>query len=115
MAGVVAAYVVLHPFAKVWILAIGRIPLRLASLWIIGFWALYQVYEVSTAEEGDTAWWTHIGGFVVGACLVVVLRRRGVALFGRLPGRPDAQRKRVDDSATGGIGSAPQKTEGPQG
>lgn len=115
VAGVVGAYLILHPFAKVWILAIGRIPLRLASFWILGFWASFQVYEVLTSDGGQTAWWTHIGGFVFGAGLVVLLRRRGVALFDRAPAKRRDGGGRVDDSATGPIGSAPPKAEDPRG
>lgn len=116
IAGVVGAYFVLHPFAKVWILAFGRIPLRLASAWIIGFWAAFQVFEVATAAEGEIAWWTHVGGFITGALLVVVFRRRGVVLFDRAPLGAVEVAERVDEAPTGSIGSAaPPKTEGPRG
>jgi len=116
VAGVVGAYFMLHPFAKVWILALGRIPLRFASIWIIGFWALFQVFEVSTMADGEIAWWTHIGGFLTGALLVVVFRRRGVVLFDRAPAATITPTERVDEAPTGGIGSAaPPKTEGPRG
>ncbi len=43
IAGIVAAYLILHPYAKVWILAFARIPLRISALWILGFWLLFQV------------------------------------------------------------------------
>ena len=116
IAGVVGAYFMLHPFAKVWILAFGRIPLRFASIWIIGFWAGFQVFEVAKAVPGEIAWWTHIGGFATGAILVTFLRRRGVVLFDRTPLVITAASERVDESATGGIGSAaPPETEGPKG
>jgi rhomboid family protein len=115
IAGVVGAYFVLHPFAKVWILAFGRIPLRFASVWIIGFWAAFQVFEVATAAEDEIAWWTHIGGFLTGGLLVIFFRRRGVVLFDHAPWRSQLT-ERVDEAATGGIGSAaPPKTEGPRG
>lgn len=116
IAGVVAGYLMLHPFAKVWILALGRIPLRFASFWIIGAWATYQVFEVATVEDSEVAWWTHIGGFLTGAVLVIPLRRRGVVLFDRAPVTAGASTRRVDEAATGRIGSAaPPKTEGPNG
>ena len=90
VAGIVAAYLLLHPRAKVWILAFARIPLHLSALWVLGFWIVFQVYAVLTAGPGDeVAWWAHLGGFVTGAVLVLFLRRRGVGLFGRrapLPG-----------------------------
>ncbi|WP_421725631.1 rhomboid family intramembrane serine protease [Bauldia sp.] len=90
VAGVVAAYLMLHPKQKIWILALGRIPLRLRAYWVLGFWVLYQVYQVVIARPGDqVAWWSHIGGLITGAVLVVLMRRPGVPLFDRPPG-PDA-------------------------
>ncbi len=107
VAGVAAAYLILHPFAKVWILALGRIPLRFASFWVLGFWALWQVYEVSMSEPGEEiAWWTHIGGFLTGAILVLLLRRRGAVLFDRGVAPVDAAPARVDEAASRPIGSA---------
>jgi len=116
VAGVVGAYFVLHPNAKVWILAFGRIPLRFASIWIIGFWAGFQVFEAVTSIDDQIAWWAHIGGFLTGALLVVLLRRRGVSLFDRTPLVLTATTQRVDEAATDRIGSAaPPRSEGPSG
>jgi membrane associated rhomboid family serine protease len=114
VAGVVAAYLVLHPFAKVWILALGRIPLRFSSFWVLGFWASYQIFEVATSATGEIAWWTHIGGFVTGAVLVIFLKRRGVSLFARGVIPIDTTPARVDEAASVPIGSAaPSQTKGP--
>jgi len=84
VAGIVAAYFILYPFAKVWILILGRIPLRLNAFLVLGFWILFQVYSLVVVDDsGDNiiAWWVHIGGLAAGAVLVVVLRRKGVRLF----------------------------------
>jgi membrane associated rhomboid family serine protease len=91
IAGIVAAYFILYPYAKVWVLAFGRIPLHLNAVWVLGFWILFQVYAlVGGSGESEVAWWTHIGGLAVGALLVPILRRPGVKLFSRpepvLPG-----------------------------
>ena len=86
VAGVVVAYFMLHPLQKVWVLALGRIPLRLSAVWVLGFWILFQFYSVFAADPNEpVAWWSHIGGIVTGAILVLVLRRRGVPLFDRTP------------------------------
>lgn len=86
IAGIVAAYLMLHPKQKIWFLALGRIPLRLRAHWVLGFWVLFQIYSILVAQPGDqTAWWTHIGGLITGAVLVVVMRRPGVLLFDRAP------------------------------
>ena len=81
VAGVVAAYFMLRPCARITVLAFGFLPLRLGSAWVLGFWALVQVWNVLTPAKGDTAWWAHIGGLVAGAVLVVALRRPELRLF----------------------------------
>jgi membrane associated rhomboid family serine protease len=81
VAGVVAAYFMLRPCARILVLAFGIVPLRLGSAWVLGFWALAQVANVLSPGKGDTAWWAHIGGMLVGAVLVVILRRPELPLF----------------------------------
>jgi len=81
IAGVVAAYMMLRPCAKIVALVFGIIPLRLGSVWVLGFWALIQVYHVLSDPTGDTAWWAHIGGLASGAILVTIMRPSGVVLF----------------------------------
>jgi membrane associated rhomboid family serine protease len=81
VAGVVAAYLMLRPCAKITVLAFGLIPLRLGSAWVLGFWALAQVWNVMSDQTGDTAWWAHIGGLLAGAGLTLVFRRPDVMLF----------------------------------
>ncbi len=80
-AGVVAAYVLLHPKVRVWILAFGRIPLRLSAMWVIGAWIAFQLFNFLFMPETQVSWAAHIGGIVAGALLVFVLKRRDVALF----------------------------------
>ena len=83
IAGVLGAYLVLHPRVKVIVFVLFRVPLRLPAYWVLGFWAGLQVYYVITGSGGNTAWWAHIGGFVAGAILVVFFKRDSVALFDR--------------------------------
>ncbi len=84
VAGVVGAYLVLHPRVKLWILLLGRFPVRLSAMWVLGAWIGFQVFNVLVAAEGDEiAWWAHVGGIVAGAGLIVVFRRPGVILFDR--------------------------------
>ena len=87
VAGVVGAYLVLHPRVKLWILVFGRIPLRLSAALVLGAWALFQVFNIVVAvpeQEGEAiAWWAHIGGMAAGALLIIPMRRRGVPLFDR--------------------------------
>ncbi len=81
IAGIVAAYLMLHPCRKIWVLALLRIPIKLAAEWVLGFWILLQVSNVFLATSKDVAWWTHIGGLITGAILVVFLRQPGIKLF----------------------------------
>lgn len=81
VAGVVAAYVMLHPQVKVWVLLFYRVPLRLRAFWIIGAWVVFQLGNALIAGEAQVAWWAHVGGFLTGAVLVVALKRPDVRLF----------------------------------
>ncbi|GAB2186500.1 rhomboid family intramembrane serine protease [Roseibium sp. LAB1] len=83
VSGVVAAYLMLHPRVKVWVLALGRIPLRLSAIWLLGGWILYQIVNAAIASDSDIAWIAHIGGMAAGALLILFFRRRGVPLFDR--------------------------------
>ena len=81
IAGIVAAYLALHPCRKIWVLALMRIPLKLSADWVLGFWIFLQILNIVLATSKEVAWWTHIGGLIAGALLVVVLRQPGVKLF----------------------------------
>ena len=77
IAGVVAAYLILHPRVKIWILAFGRIPLRIPAYITLVLWILFQFVMFAAGGEDQVSWACHIGGIVAGAVLVFVLRRRG--------------------------------------
>ena len=84
IAGVVAAYLMLHPRQRIWVLVLMRIPLRLPAFWVLGFWVVFQFYSILVAQPGEqVAWWAHVGGLITGALLVLVMRRCGVPLFDR--------------------------------
>ena len=81
IAGVIAAYMMIRPCAKITVLIFGFIPIRLASYWVLGFWAISQVWHVFSLDKSDTAWWAHVGGLAAGALLIAVMRPPGVPLF----------------------------------
>lgn len=83
VSGVVAAYLMLHPKVKVWVLVLGRVPLRLSAGLVLGAWVVYQVANAAFGPESQVAWSAHIGGLLAGCVLVVFMRRRGVPLFDR--------------------------------
>lgn len=80
-AGVVGAYLVLHPKVKLWVLVLGRIPLRLTATWVLGGWIAFQVYSFVVDTGNEVSWAAHIGGFLAGAVLVFVFKRRDTPLF----------------------------------
>lgn len=85
IAGVLAAYLVLFPRVEV----LTAVPIfffisfaRLPALVVIGFWFLLQlangVASVTTQPvemSAGVAWFAHIGGFVTGLLLILVLPR----------------------------------------
>jgi membrane associated rhomboid family serine protease len=83
VAGVIAAYLMLHPYVKVWVLAFRVIPLRVSAMLALGAWIVTQFVMLLVPDVGPVAWWAHIGGLATGAVLVIVLRRKGVPLFDR--------------------------------
>jgi len=85
VAGVIAAYLMLHPHVRVWVLAFRFIPLRVSALLALGAWIATQFVMLIVPDVGPVAWWAHIGGIVAGAILIVFMRRDGVPLFDRPP------------------------------
>jgi membrane associated rhomboid family serine protease len=80
IAGVVVAYVMLRPCARVTVL-VTIIPVRLSAYWVIGAFVLMQIINLDSASRSEVAYWCHVGGMVAGALLLVVLRPAGVRLF----------------------------------
>ena len=83
VAGVIAAYLMLHPRVKVWVLVFKAIPMQISALFALGAWIAWQIVMVVMPQVGPVAWWAHIGGLIAGAVLIILLRRRGVKLFDR--------------------------------
>ena len=83
IAGVVAAYLVLHPRVKIWILAFGRIPLRIPAYITLALWIVFQFVMFAVAGDDQVSFACHIGGIIAGAVLVLFLRHREVPLFDR--------------------------------
>ena len=85
IAGIVGAYLLLHPRVKLWVLLLGKIPFRLSAVYVLVAWAAFQVANLFISAPGDenVAWWAHIGGFIAGGLLILVLRRPGVVLLDR--------------------------------
>lgn len=86
IAGVMGAYLVNFPFARVsTIVPIGFFPLflRLPAILVIGVWAALQflsgfgtISERAAESQGGTAYFAHIGGFCAGVVLIGLLSLR---------------------------------------
>jgi membrane associated rhomboid family serine protease len=85
VSGVIAAYLMMHPNVRVWVLFLFRIPLRVSAGFALMVWIAFQVVSVYLSyQDGDangTAYWAHIGGLLAGAILIVFMRRPGFPLF----------------------------------
>lgn len=83
VSGVIAAYLMLHPRVRVWVLALKFFPLRITAAWALGLWIAFQIAMLFVPQAGITAWWAHLGGLLTGALLLPLMKDRSVALFGR--------------------------------
>jgi membrane associated rhomboid family serine protease len=87
IAGVLGAYFVYHPHARV----LTLIPLgfftrviEVPAFLFLGLWFVIQAFSGTMSiadgpvrsDVGGVAWWAHAGGFVIGLVLSPVLRRR---------------------------------------
>jgi membrane associated rhomboid family serine protease len=82
IAGVIGAYLVFYPRVRVFGLALQYIPLRIRAIWCLGIWFAFQIVSALLAKEPEVAWWAHVGGFLLGAAMTPVMRRKEVPLFG---------------------------------
>lgn len=78
VSGVLGAYLILFPKARVWVLLAARIPLRIGAVWVLGGWFLLQIFSWWMTRDSETgiAWGAHIGGFIAGAAITYAIRRR---------------------------------------
>lgn len=111
VAGIIGAYLLLHPKVWVWVLVMGRIPLRLPAGLLLVFWIGLQFFMVFAMSEDTTSWAAHIGGFIAGAVLVLFMRRKGVPLFDSTIVTPKA----VETVDGGSAPNALQNSSGPWG
>lgn len=80
IAGVVAAYAMIRPCAKVTVF-VWRIVVRLRAYWVIGAWLLWQLLQIAAQPGDGVAYAAHLGGFVLGIVLLLALKGPDVVLF----------------------------------
>lgn len=82
IAGVLGAYLVKYPRARVYtlvfffIITIVEVPAFVFLGGWIGLQLLSGTFGMVTGAQGPTAYWAHIGGFVAGVVLILLLGRR---------------------------------------
>lgn len=82
IAAVLGAYFILYPRSKVFGL-IGIFPVRISAWFFLGAWFIFQLVQANfgmttaQANGGGVAFFAHIGGFVFGALVAVILVRSG--------------------------------------
>ena len=74
--GIIGTYFVFYPFNSIkcllWFLVYVR-RIRIAGLWIILLWVALNVLGAISGYTGGAAYFGHIGGFVGGAILAIIL------------------------------------------
>jgi membrane associated rhomboid family serine protease len=81
IAGVLGAYLLMFPKARVDVL-FGRQVIAMPAFIVLGFWIVLQMVSgvgaiadtTQTADSGGIAYMAHVGGFVAGVALTLVMR-----------------------------------------
>jgi membrane associated rhomboid family serine protease len=87
IAGVLGAYILLYPRARVLTLVFLGFFIRLIYIpagFVLGVWFILQIFSGSMAgrqDSGGVAFWAHVGGFVAGTVLVGLFKKRGIPFF----------------------------------
>ncbi len=95
IAAVMAGYLLLHPRARILILAFNVAPVLAPASIVVAFNILVNIamaYDVTLLTGGQPdprdmaiAWWAHIGGFACGLALLPMLKLRTVPLLQPAP------------------------------
>ena len=84
IAGVLGAYFVCFPRARIatvifpfffWSFHLPA-PILLAYWFLVQFFSGFQMMAIQSATTGGVAWWAHVGGFLVGMALALLLPPR---------------------------------------
>jgi len=80
ISGILAAYLMLRPCAKVSVFVL-RVVVRVRAYWVIGGWVVLQLFFLGTQADDGVAYAAHVGGLIAGAGLFFALRPSGTELF----------------------------------
>ena len=81
IAGVLGAYFVLLPHARVVTLLFGFLPVPISAMFFLGFWFLFQLWQggfsvTQPDANGGVAFAAHVGGFLFGVLAVKLFQVR---------------------------------------
>ncbi|HEX4997380.1 MAG TPA: rhomboid family intramembrane serine protease [Terriglobia bacterium] len=79
IAGVLGAYVVSYPFARVSTFVVIIIffqVVEIPAIIVLGFWFVMQFLQANGGAASGVAWWAHIGGFIAGIALLFLMAGR---------------------------------------
>jgi membrane associated rhomboid family serine protease len=83
ISGVMGAFIVLFPRALVTTLIPALLlffTVKIPAYLMLGYWFFLQFFSgvasLGMTDQGGVAWWAHVGGFVLGAVLVVGTRTK---------------------------------------
>jgi membrane associated rhomboid family serine protease len=86
IAGILGAYLILQPRSNVvvllWIIVFIRL-VTLPAVILLGIWFALQLLSALSMQPGEAgvAFWAHVGGFLAGMALVLILRPPGVSVL----------------------------------
>jgi membrane associated rhomboid family serine protease len=80
ISGVLGAYLLIRPCAKVSVI-FSVILIRVPAWLVIGLFVLLQAYHISNWDDDGVAYMAHLGGVVAGVMLLLALRPRGLKLL----------------------------------
>ncbi len=88
ISGVLGAYLMLYPRARVLTLVAFGFYIRtvqLPAMFVLGFWFVLQFFSaaLSTRTGEGVAWYAHVGGFMAGMMLIGLFKRKNVPFWGR--------------------------------
>ncbi len=88
ISGVLGAYLMLYPRARVLTLVVFGLYVRtveLPAMFVLGFWFVLQFLSalISAGTGEGVAWYAHVGGFVAGMAFIGLFKRKKVPFWGR--------------------------------
>jgi rhomboid family protein len=83
ISGVMGAFIVLFPRARVTTLIPALLlffTVKIPAWLMLGYWFFLQFFSgvasLGMTDQGGVAWWAHVGGFILGAIMVVGVRTK---------------------------------------